>query len=101
MQLVDDDVVAGFEVEGTGEKVLAFAGRVQKTDFCGIGADQLRELRAHGVGFPQHLVERYRAGGLAVRECASGLRHRTGHRRNVGRVEVNAVVRCREVSTDL
>ena len=73
VQLVDDDVVAGLEIERGGDDVLAFAGGEEESDLVRLGADESRELPAHLVGLPQHLVERNRLRCLAFGEGARRL----------------------------
>jgi hypothetical protein len=58
VQLVDDDVVAGFEIESTGNEVFALARRRQKANLLGTRVDQAGKLRAHLVSLRLHVGQR-------------------------------------------
>ena len=100
MQLVDDDVVAGLQIDRRRDDVLAFAGREQKPDLLGRGADEPCELRTDVVRLVQHLVERDRLAGLALRERARRIGHRRRHRRDISRVQIQAALNDRKVAAD-
>ena len=98
VQLVDDDVVAGLQIERGGDDVLAFAGGEEESNLVGFRADESRELPSHLVGLPQHLVERDRLRRLPVGEGARGLGHGKGKRRDVRRVQIEAVAHDGEIA---
>jgi hypothetical protein len=46
VQLVDDEVVAGLQIERRGDDVLAFAGGEEESDLVSLRANESRELSA-------------------------------------------------------
>jgi len=97
MQFVDDDVVAGFQVERGGDDVLAFAGGVEEADLLGRCAAETRHLVAHLVGRLQHLIEADRFCGFALGKGARRGGNWQRHRRDVSGVQVEPLADYRKI----
>jgi len=88
VELVDDDVLSGFEAEPAGHDVLAFTGRIQERYLVGRRADESRVLCADRVGRALHLAERNGPFTLGVDERPSRGGHLARHGRDVGGIQV-------------
>ena len=98
VEIVNDDVVTRLKTQGRRHDVLAFSRREEKSDLIRLGADQTRVLPAHLLTLLEHRTERHRADRLRLDETLSCLLHHLPrHRRDIGRVQVDAVSRHREI----